>query len=263
MISVFQTRSLAQKYQTNDATIFREYLQLLFLSRLYAKPGGKSVIFKGGTAIHLIFGAPRFSEDLDFAVMSNTSVFEKDINGLFTSLSKLEDINFKSRQTIAGRRYLLSAALPGSRTQSFINLDFSFREPVVEPEMAILETEYPVIFTSQVYHMSKSEIVAEKIRAIMNRRKGRDVYDLWYLLSQRASLNLDMISKKLAYYDQTFSDKALVERIKSFSKEEFALDLRPFVAVPERNKLEDFYTYTQNYLVQKFSHFTGPNVKGD
>lgn len=254
MISAFQTRSLAQKYQTNDATIFREYLQLLFLSRLYAKPGGKSVIFKGGTAIHLIFGAPRFSEDLDFAVTSDSSIFEKDMSDLFASLSKLEDINFKPRQTIAGKRYLLSATLPGSRTQSFINLDFSFREPVVEPEMAVLETEYPVIFTSQLYHMSKNEIVAEKIRAIMNRRKGRDVYDLWYLLSQKASLNLDMISKKLAYYDQKFSYKVLVERIKSFSREEFALDLRPFVAVPERNKLEDFYTYTQNYLVQKFSH---------
>jgi len=68
MISKDQIHSLAEKNKINETVVFREYLQLFFLEELYSQNQSKNVFFKGGTALHLIYKSPRFSEDLDFTV---------------------------------------------------------------------------------------------------------------------------------------------------------------------------------------------------
>ena len=60
MITKNQIHSLAKKNKINETTIFREYLQILFLSDLYSKKQSKSIFFKGGTAMRIIYQSPRF-----------------------------------------------------------------------------------------------------------------------------------------------------------------------------------------------------------
>jgi predicted nucleotidyltransferase component of viral defense system len=96
--------------------------------------------------------------------------------------------------------------------------------------------------------------VAEKIRAILTRNKGRDIYDLWFLVSQGISLNENLILEKLKYYKIDDFDKlALIEKIKNFGKNQFVLELRPFVPINQRDALGDFYDYVVNYLCQKLN----------
>ena len=46
--------------------LLREYLHYKLLEIIFdSKPGSRRT-FLGGTAIHIVHGAPRFSEDLDF-----------------------------------------------------------------------------------------------------------------------------------------------------------------------------------------------------
>lgn len=248
MISLVQLKPFARQYKINDATVFREYLQLLFLSRLYEYSKNQQVVFKGGTAIHLIYNAPRFSEDLDFSVVMPEKEFTESLNKTFASLENEGQINFKLRKTLAGKRFLLSATLPDSTLESFINLDFSFREKVFESQRSFIKSEYPVLFTSQVSHMSKNEMVSEKIRAITRRRKGRDIYDLWYLLAQGAKLDLNLIAEKFKYYNEKFVRKELVERIEGFAAADFINDLKPFVQIQERDKLGELFSYITGFL---------------
>ena len=86
MISLTQLKPFARQYKTNDATVLREYLQLLFLSRLYEYSKNQQIVFKGGTAIHLIYKAPRFSEDLDFTVVAPEKEFSKILKKTFDIL---------------------------------------------------------------------------------------------------------------------------------------------------------------------------------
>ena len=248
MISLAQLKPFARQYKTNDATVLREYLQLLFLSRLYEYSKNQQIVFKGGTAIHLIYKAPRFSEDLDFTVVMPEQEFTESLRKTFAILESEGQISFKQRKTLAGKRFLLSATLPDSILKSFINLDFSFREKVFEPQNSFIKSEYPVLFTSQVTHMSKDEIIAEKIRAIMHRQKGRDIYDLWYLLAQGAEINLSFIAEKFKYYDEKFVLKELITRIEEFSKTDFINDLKPFVPFQEREKLGELFAYIVGFL---------------
>lgn len=48
--------------------LIREEVELAFLNRLFASPLSDRLIFKGGTALRLVYASPRFSEDLDFSV---------------------------------------------------------------------------------------------------------------------------------------------------------------------------------------------------
>src|SRR3989338_4362173 len=63
-------QDLAVKKQTNELSIYREYCQNLFLSYFYAKKGSDKFLFKGGTALRIIFQSPRYSVDLDFSSAS-------------------------------------------------------------------------------------------------------------------------------------------------------------------------------------------------
>lgn len=248
MITLVQLKSFAKQYKTNDATVFREYLQLLFLSRLYGYSANRQIVFKGGTAIHFIYNAPRFSEDLDFTVVMPEKEFTENLKKIFTALENEGQINFKQRKTFAGKRFLFTAELPDSVLKSFINLDFSFREKVFDLQNSFIKSEYPVLFTAQIPHMSKNEMVAEKIRAIMHRKKGRDIYDLWYLLAQGAKMDPKLTAEKFKYYDEKFILEELIERIEEFSETDFINDLKPFVQFKEREKLGELFVYIIGFL---------------
>ncbi len=245
MITQEQVSALARQYKINESVIFREYLQLVFLQRLYQKNPSQGIHFKGGTAIHLIHQAPRFSEDLDFSVTLSMPEFNAYINAVLKRMQDEEGVACRERKSVAGKQFLIAAEdiLP---YKAYIALDFSFREKVFSNDRTIIQTAYPVLFTSYVYHLSKEEMLAEKIRATLTRRKGRDLYDLWYLLSNGAEIRQDMLRKKLAYYDITDATNAdIVERISAFPKKDFVLDLRPFVPINERDRLPELFEILQ------------------
>jgi len=259
LITSEQVRALAAQNHINETVIFREYLQLAFLQKLYQKKPSQQIYFKGGTAIHLIFGAPRFSEDLDFTVGLSAREFEVFMEGIFRRMEAEESVTWKEKKSLAGKQYLLTAPpgiLPYSAT---VALDFSFREKVLSPAHSIIQSAYPILFTSFVHHLSQEEILAEKIRAIMTRRKGRDLYDLWFLLSKGVSVQSDLIRKKLDYYKLTdVTDDDILKRIASFPQKDFVLDLRPFVPQNERERLSEFFGYLQTQVKQAFVNNVEP-----
>jgi len=250
MITKEQVFEISKKKKINETVIFREYLQLLFLDRLYSYKESHDIFFKGGTAIHLIYNAPRFSEDLDFTAELKEKDFLAFILKVFKDLSKEESLSFKERKTITGKRFLLTALPDVLPFKTFINLDLSFREKILEPQKSTLKMEdYPLIFTSYLYHPTKEEIFAEKIRAVMTRKKGRDLYDLWYLLALGVSLKADLVEEKLKYYNlKDINQERILKRIENFSEKEFIIDLRPLVSLPEREKLPDLLKYIKDYL---------------
>lgn len=255
MLNTNQIKELSRQLKTNDSVVIREYVQLIFLKELYEEKYSANIFFKGGTAIRLVLDGTRFSEDLDFTVSGDTNHFEIFIAKFFKRMQKLYGFSFKKRETITGQRYLLTTDSKVVNYKIFVNLDFSFREKVLAPSKAIITTDYPVLFTSFVNYLSEEEILAEKIRAILSREKGRDIYDLWFLLSNNVLVKKELIEEKLKYYDiKNFNVSKLIERIKKFSKEKFILDLRPFVPINERENLSNFFDYTISFLEKSLLH---------
>ncbi len=254
MLTLNQIREFSKLLKINESVVIREYLQTLFLKELYDENYSQNIFFKGGTAIRLVLGGTRFSEDLDFTVNGDISDFDVFIEKFFKKLEKLYSFNFKKKKTITGATYLLTADLGIVDYKIFISLDFSFREKVLQPSRSTITTIYPVLFTSFINHLSTEEILAEKVRALLTRDKGRDIYDLWFLLSKNTVIKKELIEEKLKYYDiKTFDPDKLITKIVTFSKEKFVLDLRPFVPINEREKLGDFFEYTVSFLKNKLT----------
>lgn len=252
MLTQNQIREFAKKFKISDSVVLREYYQLVFLKELYSQEFSKQVFFKGGTAIRLMFKGERFSEDLDFTVTGPLEDFNHFIELFFKRVTNRYSWSFKKRKTLIGETYLLSVTKENIGHGLFIKLDFSFREKVLIPSKSIIETIYPVIFTTFINHLSKEEILAEKTRAIMTRSKGRDIYDLWYLLNLSTDLIDDLVLEKLKYYHiDSFDRTLLIERIMTFGKERFVKDLRPFVSINQRTKLSDFYEFVIEYIQKK------------
>jgi predicted nucleotidyltransferase component of viral defense system len=119
---------LAKKYRINETVRFLEYLQLVFLQKLYQKTISQNIFFRGGTAIHLIYLAPCFSEDLDFSGMSSSMPeFNAYITTILKRMEDEEGVIWKERKSVTGKQFLLAAEniLP---YKIYIALDFSFRE---------------------------------------------------------------------------------------------------------------------------------------
>jgi predicted nucleotidyltransferase component of viral defense system len=251
MLTKNQLQQRAKEYKINEYVVAREYFQLLLLKELYSKNFSEKIFFKGGTCIRLIYGGSRFSEDLDFTVEIEKEEFEEEIKKFFKEVGEKYPITFKEKDTIAGKTYLATVKTDFLKQKVYIKLDFSFREKVIKPSKEIIkDNKYPIIFKGFIYCLSIDEILAEKIRALLNREKSRDIYDIWMLLELGAEFKKDMIVKKLKYYDKEYKAEEVIKRIEDQSKDEFEKELRAFVPTNERDKLGELLEYIKEYITQ-------------
>lgn len=235
MIDKTTLAQFSKSFDIDQFSLLREYLQVCFLEKFYQNPNAVNTFFKGGTAIKLLFGSRRFSEDLDFTTKLNDKSLKQVIARVKTSLLP-EFPNLTVRELDSFEGYSAKLYLPTeiSAHDLTIKLDFSQRESVLEKTSSPLETLLPVATTAIVEHLSAREILTEKIRALSKRKKGRDLFDLWYLLSKQVPLNVSFVKKKFAYYKEDFSLKSLIEKTEKWPEKEIDSDLRRFLPVGDR-----------------------------
>jgi len=236
----------------NQTVIFREYLQLLFLETLYSSVGADKIYFKGGTALHILWNSFRFSEDLDFTVAMSEKVFAKFIEKVFKNFLINEGVSIKKKKTIAGQSFLVTYSGDVLPFKVFVTLDFSFREKPKHISRTVVKTDFPVVFTNFISHLDKKEILAEKIRALLTRVKGRDLFDLWFLLSSGAELDWRLVGNKMAYYPKVeWSKDKILEAVVDFPRKELINDLKPFLPLDQRSRVENIYEVAKTLISEE------------
>lgn len=181
---------IARQEQTSVfPNIVREYAQHLFLTELYQLPGSENLLFKGGTALRVIYGSPRFSEDLDFSLFGvpilHTNKFVEDL--FVTVLAKMEangihlTMSHKSTPTSGGYFGLATLHIDGYPPLD-IEINISFRNGRgVQAEVDSVSNNFVPTYT--LYHLPQAELVEEKVfGALLERKKPRDYYDLYFMM---------------------------------------------------------------------------------
>ena len=165
--------------------VVREYLQHLFLSFLYQEKKSEALLFKGGTALRLVWRSPRFSEDLDF---TGSKIFISQIESLMeAALEKVESEGIKtdieeSKKTSGG--YLAIFHFKTDEYESGIQIEVSLRaEPKEAGVAALIQSDLIPAYT--LMHLDQKRLVGEKIQACLTRAKARDFYDLYFILRSR------------------------------------------------------------------------------
>jgi len=208
----------------------KHYIQTLILRSIYSQ---YSPVFKGGTALMFIIGLNRFSEDLDFTISEEINLrkmpnkIKSDLE-LFGITSRTKIIN----ETQASFSFRISAEGPlftKQIDQSFVRVEISHRgDLVLKPKTIFINPEYPDQLPFSVLIMAYSEILAEKFRAVITRNKARDLYDIWFLIKQNINTTINIINKKLEYYNVKFDIDQLLEAI-SAKKDQWSAELTPIV----------------------------------
>lgn len=236
MITQAQIKELTRDFKIDEFTVFREYLQLIFLNYLYQNKKAEKIYFKGGTAIHFFLNSPRFSEDLDFSTKYAREEIKKIIQEVQKELKReLPEAEisllYQGRDSI---RFRLKYKPANFRYPFNIRVDFTEKETPKEIVTSPLLTKFPIVFFPLIPHLSKEEILAEKIRAFLTRAKGRDLFDLWFLLKKGLIVDFSLAEEKLKGVKKKFDRGELLEKIKNYSLKNLEADLTKFLPAPQR-----------------------------
>ncbi len=130
----------------------------------------EKAVFHGGTAIWRCYSGNRFSEDVNFYIPKDESAIQE----FFESLKKKGFVVKKKKIS----ENCLFSSLELNRT--FVRFEALFKQPL--PKGSLKEYEAADGNFITVYTLTPEEIIKEKVSAYLNRRKIRDLYDIFFLL---------------------------------------------------------------------------------
>lgn len=238
MISREIIKTLADKYQTTELNVKREYFQHIFLSYFYRQPRTDSIYFKGGSALRIFYQSPRFSEDLDFSSDLKSQSGIKKI--LLQTLPEIERegtiIRLKEAKVTSGG-YLAKIAFTEDKQPIEILLQISLRQNNLQGQIVTVVNNFIPAYT--VVGLAQDQLVTEKVQALLIRQKPRDFYDFYFLL--RANL--------LSYPQR----KALKEVLKILQNTQlnFEVELKQFLPKSHWPLIRDFKAVLQREI-QRF-----------
>lgn len=203
LIKKYFPQQIQENYVFNKY-ILKEYIQLLILDYLSTTSYVRKLTFIGGTNLRLVKGIDRFSEDLDFDSkdlskeefidMTDRVLLFLKRNG-FRAIAKdrANDKLQAFRRNIHFPEFLFDLGLTGHREERFMikieNQDqqIAYKPIVVNVKGCGFFFPFPV--------PPDSILCAMKISALLSRHKGRDFYDVLFLLAY-SNPDYTFLSKK-------------------------------------------------------------------
>jgi hypothetical protein len=232
MLTRAQIQRPAQRHSIGVQVQEHDYIQHLLLFSLYSKT--QSLVFKGGTALRMVYKGNRYSEDLDFNGPADIASVKEFWLGVLQYLHDF-GVNAEIRyewQSEVGYSFDVSYQGPlydgRDRTKGKVRVDISTRQEKVDTQRGLITSEYDDIRPFVATVISLEHLLAEKVRALFMRSKARDVYDIWLLTSQGVRIDRDLVRKKLALYDLAFSGANLEDALEK-AKADWTRDLRPLL----------------------------------
>ncbi|HYB73108.1 MAG TPA: nucleotidyl transferase AbiEii/AbiGii toxin family protein [Candidatus Sulfotelmatobacter sp.] len=196
----------ATEWRLRPDIVEKDYVLGWLLAGLASHPETRATwVFKGGTCIKkCYFETYRFSEDLDFSLLPEAPYTETQLrtalHAVTRIVSEVSGIEFppdlievrsradtQGKPTFQGRiAYRGPLSIP---TLPRVLLDLTQHEPVLDPPVQRTPFHpYPDDLPDggTVLAYSLEELLAEKTRALYERTRPRDLYDVVYLLENRA-----------------------------------------------------------------------------
>jgi len=157
----------------------KDYVLALVLQLINQSQLGKKLVFKGGTALHHCYlEQRRFSEDLDFSSVQQPISFE-EVQQVLTSVDYLTIKKYyQSTATMKIERLLYTGPIGFANS---LKVDIDILQNVLLPvQEVVYKTAWGIEFTVRV--MDIREICAEKVRAMSDRARYRDFFDVFLIL---------------------------------------------------------------------------------
>ena len=217
MISRSDLQRLANREKVALGILEKDYVLTEVLKALSQVPFlSELLVFKGGTALRKVYFADwRYSEDLDFTVKHdmNEEELQQWIDEWYFQVERASQIRLTTKMLYKPNGYArVRAQFIGPLSYpGIIFMDLSFDELLcLEPELRKVLAEPFSSNGQKVLAYPLEELLAEKMRSLLERGKSRDYYDVWRLLKEQSSrLDLKLLGevllKKLMHKKLTFT----------------------------------------------------------
>lgn len=201
--------------------IVREEYEMILLRSIFESNFGSKLVFRGGTALRLAHGSPRFSDDLDFSALEQIpeKAFQKWCQEVIRANSNLTVLD--SRQKFYTLFAIFKVSDPVLPRAFSIKIEISTRgngwrrgENFVLLNISSQVT--PLTVTAQVASLEK----IEKEKKTIKPPRIRDVFDLWFI-GQKLGKNTPM-------------------DFKDFSGEDVRAELNKYLAKADRRLIESW-----------------------
>ena len=251
MISIETLEKLGRQYQMGVfPNIVREYFQHVFLGELYKLPDAQKLLFKGGTALRIIYGSPRFSEDLDFSLFGAAqNEIKSFIEKLFIYvLAEIERTGIKVElgekiDRTSGGYFGVATFRMFEYPPVSVEINVSARNGrTVDGEVDSIANNFVPTYT--IVHLPQTEIVEEKIfDALIKRKRPRDFYDL-YIIMRKGMLSPEQKKKLSEIKDVVITEAKQIN---------FKTELGPFLPVDQQGIIRDFSATLERELNSQLS----------
>ncbi|MBR1413901.1 MAG: nucleotidyl transferase AbiEii/AbiGii toxin family protein [Bacilli bacterium] len=254
----------------------KEIIQEIVLSGLSRGDFFKEAAFYGGTALRIFYKLDRFSEDLDFALISPNKDFELSkyfdyvekelksygLNLQISTKSKKIDSNISSAFLKGDTLEHILKFFPNEENNEynhlFKNIKIKFEVDINPPSGATYDIQYKLLPSPhQIVLYDKESLFAGKIHAILCRNwnlrtKGRDLYDYIFFLANNTTVNIELIKNKLidsgyikkdSKFDIDILKQLLIDKFKGINYNDAIDDVKPFIKDVNSLKLwnKDFF----------------------
>lgn len=270
-----------EKSKIGEQTKIREILQQTALLGLERHGFFEKAAFYGGTALRILYGLDRFSEDLDFTLLKPDENFDFSpfLEGMKTELSSFGfsmDVTKKNKSVDTS---IVSAFMKMNTIELYLaigeetkninhneKLHIKLEVDINPPPHARFENRLvlnPVTFYVLTLH--KSDLFAGKMAALLfrswkGRVKGRDWYDLLWYIQNKIPLSLPYLESCMRQsgnlgpgspLDRNRLIEMLHEKINSIDWESAKADVRSFISDPQRIEMwsAQFFSDLIEYLL--------------
>ena len=148
-----------------------------------------TLLFRGGTALYKLYVPEpvRYSEDLDFVMIVKGPIgpVYDAIRGKLNPL--LGEPDRDQKESMAVMSYSYNPEFPPHETQQSLKLEINYEEDFTV--LTRMEKTFEVDsrwFSGnvEVPTFKPDELMATKFRALFQRNKGRDLFDLWFTITE-------------------------------------------------------------------------------
>ncbi len=240
---------MLSKYQINSEddliNALKEVYQEIALLGLYRGGFFQKAAFYGGTALRIIHGLDRFSEDLDFTLLEKDALF--DIESYFPFvIDEFEALGIKitmQKKAKSNITNIESAFLKNDTSIHTLNIEIDEASNILDgihsgkklkikfevdtnPPLKFQTTSHTLLLptTFNVIAMTLPNLYAGKLHALLFRNwktrvKGRDWYDFEWYVKRGVKVNLEHLKERMAESGDFEKDNKLTaEAIKELLK---------------------------------------------
>ena len=206
MIEVLKQQFSASMPPEEKLNRTREFLQIMVLKNLYDQNAFENIAFVGGTALRVLYDIRRFSEDLDFSLVSSKNYDFKTLSAGLATYFKLNNLEVEYKPKIDKTVHSMFLKFPGILKELGLGA-FEAQKLSIKLEVdsnppkgwRLAETTLNKTYIFRVKHFDLPSMLATKIHACFFRKytKGRDFYDLIWYLGKKVFPNMELLNNAI------------------------------------------------------------------